>query len=333
MPRPARARAARSLWDEDNAEPPTASSSAIPSAIEEIAAASVSLLLRAAGNDSPTPAEVVVVAAAVDAEALPHRSMPQRRSTPAEQLIMLRRYDEENPELHRRLDVINMCIAAAFPDAVVGDARYQSALKWLRRLEAHEASDESSGGVLSDPSKRTALLVRLQAEVALGNQKVAAALAKKEAAEVKALLALRKVTEASEKRAAKDAQEEARRSRAQSALAAAAAAPQEMPRARGSGVTRSADVNAGDDVQLLRAAPARPKTRVKQLPYHVELMGGPAGRNETETGDLTSMTRQRKRDLCWRGLRVMQEWAQSIIDEWVAKGGDAMVPPQVIKVR
>ena len=95
----------------------------------------------------------------------------------------------------------------------------------------------------------------------------------------------------------------------------------------------SADVNAGDDVQLLRAAPARPKTRVKQLPYHVELMGGPAGRNETETGDLTSMTRQRKRDLCWRGLRVMQEWAQSIIDEWVAGGGDAMVPPQVIKVR
>jgi hypothetical protein len=86
--------------------------------------------------------------------------------------------------------------------------------------------------------------------------------------------------------AAQRSQEEARRARAVSAHAAAAAAPQDMPRARGNGVNRSAVVDAGDDGQLLRAAPARPKNRVKQLPYHVELMGGPAGRNETETGEI-----------------------------------------------
>ena len=295
-----------------------------------------------------SPAEVVVEAVAVRlAEgpveaAPPQRTANQRRATPAEHLFMLRRYDDENPQEQFRIDVIQTCIAAAYPDAVAGDVRYVSAMKWFRQLEVLKPGDESSGGVLSDASKRSAALARLQAEVEQAKQRVAEALVKKMACEERARIAASKVAETAAKRAAKIAheaaqrsQEEARRSRAQSALAAAAAAPQEMPRARGSGVrgsgvTRSANVDAGDDVQLLRAAPARPKTRVKQLPYHVELMGGPAGRNETETGDLTSMTRQRKRDLCWRGLRVMQEWAQSIIDEWVAGGGDVMAPPQVI---
>jgi hypothetical protein len=36
---------------------------------------------------------------------------------------MLRRYDDENPQLHRRLDVMHTCIAAA-----VSDVRYHSAM-------------------------------------------------------------------------------------------------------------------------------------------------------------------------------------------------------------
>ena len=261
-----------------------------------------------------SPAEVVVEAVAVrlaegPAEAAPpqHRTANQRRATPAEHLLMLRRYDDENPQEQFRLDVMQTCIAAAYPDAVAGDVRYVSALKWLRMLEVMKPGDESSGGVLSDASKRSVALARLHAEVEHAKQKVAEALVKKLACEARARIAASKVAESAAKRAAKIAQEtaqrsqeEARRSRAQSAHAAAAGAPQEMPRAMGSGVHRSADVDAVDHGQeeLRRAAPARPKNRVKQLPYHVELMGGPAGRNETETGDLTSMTRQRKRELC-----------------------------------
>jgi hypothetical protein len=41
---------------------------------------------------------------------------------------MLRRYDAENPQLHRRLDVMHTCIAAVYPDAVVSDVRYHSAM-------------------------------------------------------------------------------------------------------------------------------------------------------------------------------------------------------------
>ena len=334
MPKPARARTFRGLMADDD-EPPAASSSALHSAVEESAGASVPPLRRAAGNVSPTPAEVLAVAVEVDTDDLPHRSMPQRRSTPAELLIMLERYDAENPELHCRLDVMNTCIAAAFPDAVVGDARYQSAIKWFRRLEANQAGDESSGGVLSDASKRTAALVRMQAEVALGKKKVADALAKKEIAEVRALVAARKVAETEEKRATKAALEHDRRLRAENAHAAAAAAPHEMPRAMGVGRKGIAAGEAEEDEreEQPRSAPYRTKPRVKQLPYHVEIMGGPAGRNETEAGDLTSMTRTRKRALCWRGLRVLQEWAQSIINEWVAGGCDAKAPPQVIAVQ
>ena len=210
-----------------------------------------------------SPAEVVVEAVAVRlAEgpveaAPPQRTANQRRATPAEHLFMLRRYDDENPQEQFRIDVIHTCIAAAYPDAVAGDVRYVSAMKWFRQLEVLKPGDESSGGVLSDASKRSAALARLQAEVEQAKQRVAEALVKKMACEERARIAASKVAETAAKRAAKIAheaaqrsQEEARRSRAQSALAAAAAAPQEMPRARGSGVTRSANVDAGDDVQL-----------------------------------------------------------------------------------
>ena len=37
---------------------------------------------------------------------------------------MLRRYDDENPQLHRRLDVMH-----TYPDAVVSDVRYHSAMR------------------------------------------------------------------------------------------------------------------------------------------------------------------------------------------------------------
>ena len=309
---PARARARRNNLMADDDEPTTASASA------------ASALRSAWVEDPPFPPlpsaarnvsqdEVVVDAVAVSpvegpAEAsAQHRPTHQRRATPAEHLLMLRRYDDENPQEQFRLDVMHTCIAAAYPDAVAGDLRYQTTLKWFRMLEVMKPGDESSGGVLSDASKRSVALARLHAEVEHAKQKVAEALVKKLACEARARIAASKVAESAAKRAAKIAQEtaqrsqeEARRSRAQSAHAAAAGAPQEMPRAMGSGVHRSADVDAVDHGQeeLRRAAPARPKNRVKQLPYHVELMGGPAGRNETETGDLTSMTRQRKRELC-----------------------------------
>ena len=73
---------------------------------------------------------------------------------------MLRRYDDENPQLHRRLDVMHTCIAAAYPDAVVIDVRYQIAMRWFRSLEAMKPGDESSGGVLSCASKRSGALAR-----------------------------------------------------------------------------------------------------------------------------------------------------------------------------
>ena len=78
------------------------------------------------------------------------------------------------------------CIVAAYPDVVANDARYQSAMRWFRSLEVTRRGDESSGCILSDPSQRSAALARLRAEVELGKKKVADALAKKEAAEVRA---------------------------------------------------------------------------------------------------------------------------------------------------
>ena len=323
---------------DDDDVPAAAASSALRSAWVE--AAPFPPLPSAARNVSTTAEEEVVDAvAAMPAEGLPdgsapHRAPPLRKAAASELLFMLERYHDEDPPLQLRLDVIRTCIVAAYPDVVANDARYQSAMRWFRSLEVTKRGEESSGGILSDPSQRLAALARLRAEVEVGKKKVADALAKKKAAEERALLAARKLTEAAEKRAAKDALEETRRARARSSHAAAAAAPQEMPRAMGSGGKGIADVDDGEHgrEEQPRSAPYRPKPRVKQLPYHVEIMGGPAGRNETEAGDLTSMTRTRKRDLCWRGLRVLQEWAQSIINEWVAGGCDAKAPPQVIAV-
>ena len=92
-----------------------------------------------------------------------HRATHQRRATPAEHLFMLRRYEDENPQQHFRLDVMHTCIGAAYPDAVVSDVRYQSAMKWFRQLEVMKPGDESSGGVLSCARKRSAALARAPA--------------------------------------------------------------------------------------------------------------------------------------------------------------------------
>ena len=119
----------------------------------------------------------------------PHRATPLRKAAPSELLFMLKRYDDENPPQQLRLDVIRTCIVAAYPDAVASDARYQSAMRWFRSLEVTKRGDESSessGGILSDASKRSAALARLHAEVELGKQKVADALEKKQACEVRA---------------------------------------------------------------------------------------------------------------------------------------------------
>ena len=48
-----------------------------------------------------------------------------------------------------------------------------------------------------------------------------------------------------------------------------------------------------------------------------------------EAGDLTSMPALRKRELCWRALRVLQEWAQAVINDWYRAGRDAWAPPRV----
>ena len=68
---------------------------------------------------------------------------------------MLRRYDDEKTAAPSQLDVMHTCIAAAYPDAVVIDVRYQ-----IRSLEAMKPGDESSGGVLSCASKRSGALAR-----------------------------------------------------------------------------------------------------------------------------------------------------------------------------
>jgi hypothetical protein len=161
---PARARARRSLMADDD-EPPTASTSALRSAWVDDPP--FPPLPRAARNVSP--AEVVVDAVAVmpaegpaDATAQ-HRATHQRRATPAEHLFMLRRYEDENPQQHFRLDVMHTCIGAAYPDAVVSDVRYQSAMTWFRQLEVMKPGDESSGGVLSCARKRSAALARAPA--------------------------------------------------------------------------------------------------------------------------------------------------------------------------
>ena len=73
---------------------------------------------------------------------------------------MLRRYDDEKTAAPSQLDVMHTCIAAAYPDAVVIDVRYQIAMRWFRSLEAMKPGDESSGGVLSCASKRSAALAR-----------------------------------------------------------------------------------------------------------------------------------------------------------------------------
>lgn len=120
----------------DDDEPPAASSSALHSAVEESAGASVPPLPRAAGNVSPTPAEVIAVAVEVDADDLPHRAPPLRKAAPSELLFMLERYVAENPPLQLRLDVMRTCIVAAYPDVVANDARFQSAMRWFRQREA-----------------------------------------------------------------------------------------------------------------------------------------------------------------------------------------------------
>ena len=140
---------------------------------------------------------------------------------------MLRRFDDENPTELTRLHVILTCIAAVYPDAVAGDERNKSAMKWFRQLEQRKPGDDSSGGVLSDASKRAAALSRLEVECAHAQQRLTEALAKKRACEERARVVASKLAEAAAKRAAKDAeldarrsQEEARRSRAQSSHAA-----------------------------------------------------------------------------------------------------------------
>ena len=123
-PRPARARAARSLWGDDDV-PPTRSSSAHRDDWVE-------------GAPFPPLPNITCSGACRSGRGCrcahagrgfsPHRATHQRRATPAEHLFMLRRYDDENPQLHRRLDVMHTCIAAAYPDAVVSDVRYHSAM-------------------------------------------------------------------------------------------------------------------------------------------------------------------------------------------------------------
>ena len=73
---------------------------------------------------------------------------------------MHRRYDDEKTAAPSQLDVMHTCIAAAYPDAVVIDVRYQIAMRWFRSLEAMKPGDESSGGVLSCASKRSGALER-----------------------------------------------------------------------------------------------------------------------------------------------------------------------------
>ena len=316
--------ALRSTWVEDPPFPPLPSAAANESAAEVVVEA------------------VAVVPAEGPAEAAAQvRAMHVRRATPNEHLLMLRRFDDENPTEESRHHVILTCIGAVYPAAVAGDARYKSAQKWFTTLELMKPGDDTSGGILSNAMKRAAALSRLEAESAHAQQKLKEALEKKLACDERARRVATKAAEAAARRAAQTAelharrsQEDARRIRALNSHAAAAADPQEMPRAKGRGGKASAE---GDDEEdgpheQEPLAPPRPKPRVKQVLYHMEIMGGPAGRNETEAGDLTSMTRSRKRDLCWRGLRVLQEWAQSILNDWVDGGRDATAPPQVITV-
>ena len=212
--------ALRSAWVEDPPFPP------LPSAARDELAAEVLVVDAVAVVPAEGPAEA----------AAQSRALNQRRATPAEHLFMLRRFDDENPQEQFRLHVMLTCIAAAYPDAVDGDERYKSTMKWFKRLEQKQPGDDSSGGVLSDARKRAAALSRLEAECAHAQQKVQDALVKKLACEERARLAASKTAEAAVKRAAKTAemhdrrsQEEARLSRAKSSHAAAAAAPQEMP--------------------------------------------------------------------------------------------------------
>ena len=124
------------------------------------------LPLPSAAARNVSTAEAVVDAVAVmppedlaDASA-PHRAAALRKAAPSELLFMLKRYDDENPPQQSRLDVIRTCIMAAYPDAVANDARYQSAMRWFWSLEVSKRGDESSGGVLSDASKRSTALAR-----------------------------------------------------------------------------------------------------------------------------------------------------------------------------
>ena len=209
--------------------------------------------------------------------------MHVRRATPNEHLLMLRRFDDENATEESRHHVILTCIGAVYPDAVAGDERYKSAQKWFTMLEQIKPGDDTSGGILSNAMKRAAALSRLEAESAHAQQKLTEALEKKLACEERARRGATKAAEAAAKRAAKTAelharrsQEEARRLRALNSLAAAAAAPQEMPRAKGRGGKASAEADDDEDGlhQQELLAPPRPKPRVKQVLYHVEIMGG-----------------------------------------------------------
>lgn len=172
--------------------------------------------------------------------------------------------------------------------------------------------------------KRRRVKARLTAE------RVAAAAEKRAAADAeKARLTADRVAAAAEKRATANA-EKARLTaakeaataqivaRAEAAHAAAVQAPRDMPR----------------PMPAPRVLPdERPRSargpRIKQVPFHVELMGGPHGRNETEAGDVTSMNKPRKLQLCWLALRILQEWVQKILSEWIQDGSDASSPPQV----
>ena len=84
--------------------------------------------------------------------------MHVRRATPNEHLLMLRRFDEENATEETRHHVILTCIGAVYPDAVAGDARYKSAVKWFTSLEQIKPGDDTSGGILTNAMKRAAAL-------------------------------------------------------------------------------------------------------------------------------------------------------------------------------
>ena len=108
----------------------------------------------------------------------PHRAAALRKAAPSELLFMLKRYDDENPPQQSRLDVIRTCIMAAYPDAVANDARYQSAMRWFWSLEAGRRE------LRRRPERREQALRRARAP---GKQKVADALEKKQACEMRAL--------------------------------------------------------------------------------------------------------------------------------------------------